>query len=64
MKSWQPSKKDVMTDEVLKKSHRHKDRDYTPDICINCNGVGYVRGELCEVCGGEGVVIGGYWHSK
>lgn len=57
-------KKDVLTDDILKKSHRHKEKEFTPEVCPNCEGRGYVRKQICEMCIGEGVVIGGSWANK
>lgn len=62
------SKKDVMTDPLLKKGHSHKIKMTKEEkICTSCDGVGIYYAECqtcqngvvqeeCPTCGGEGVI--------
>lgn len=61
------TKKQILTDDLLKKGHVHKDNCPLPEVCGNCSGHGTViinshalthRDEyvqiMCPVCGGTG----------
>lgn len=50
------TKKDVLTDDILKKSHYHLEKSFAPKICHFCGGSGEVGRAVCEYCQGEGVI--------
>lgn len=62
------SRRNVLTDPLLNKSHPHKEKELMPQACRDCGGTGFIpwdsedpiqTGEaedsFCETCGGEGV---------
>lgn len=55
------TKKEVMTDDILKKSHYHEMKNHAPKVCQACAGMGRIRNrwreETCHVCEGEGVLF-------
>jgi len=51
-----PTKKDVMTDDILKKGHAHKPKVSEPDICPYCSGLGTIYDMECEACQGTGEI--------
>lgn len=52
-----PSKKEVMTDPLLRKGHRHPMRQIEPEVCPDCKGRGYLANEEeCSRCGGTGEI--------
>lgn len=52
------TKKDVLTDDLLKKSHAHKPKVAEPKVCPYCNGSGMVGDKECPKCYGEGIIFG------
>lgn len=62
------TKKQVFTDPIMRKSHKHNVPEFTPVICPNCKGEGecvtnhnfkqgpFSKKEECTVCGGAGEV--------
>lgn len=54
------SKRKVLQNEQLKKSHAHPPVDRGVAVCPNCRGFGWVRGQhfrvKCTVCEGTGEV--------
>lgn len=58
------TKKEVMTDPLLKKGGAHRIMDVVPEVCTACSGRGSIpqKGgqlpKICIQCGGEGVTYG------
>ncbi|RMG76679.1 MAG: hypothetical protein D6711_03325 [Chloroflexi bacterium] len=60
------SKKDILTDPILRKGHPHKYVDTTAFMrCGACKGYGLIGGkwtdrpdkrEVCPLCDGEGII--------
>lgn len=51
------TKKEIMTDEILKKGHAHALRKNEPRICPNCKGSGFFgAAKECPTCEGDGVL--------
>ena len=51
------TKKDIMTDPILKKGHKHKLKEVVPAICSSCKGTGLIHSNIeCHACDGEGEV--------
>ena len=57
-----PSKKDVLTDPILRKGHVHKQRVSEPDVCPDCLGTGTITDRYvgttidCPTCEGSGEI--------
>ena len=55
-----PTKKQVMTDPLLRKGHVHRQSYAEPDVCPACGGTGFFVGdndeEECRTCQGTGEV--------
>jgi DnaJ-class molecular chaperone len=57
------TRKQILTDPILKKSHTHKEKDRVPKVCPKCRGTGAsgILGggntpEACSKCRGLGEV--------
>lgn len=63
------SKKEIMTDPILRKAHAHEDKKKKPpDVCLQCRGSGISLEKFkfqgreweevgaCSRCNGEGVI--------
>lgn len=48
----QPTKKQVMTDDLLHKGHVHKQSPGEPEVCPYCNGFGWIatKDKIVEDC--------------
>ena len=60
------TKKDVLTNDLLRKSHAHPLAKPSPKVCSSCGGYGKERIQIdkllhryeeCPDCGGAGVVV-------
>lgn len=53
------TKKQVLTDPILRKTHRHNKVEWDPVECPKCGGWGYIKHiqeHRCDACQGEGVI--------
>lgn len=52
------TKKQVLTDPILKKGHVHEEKKGEPVVCQKCDGTGWLRlwNVNCNKCDGEGVI--------
>lgn len=58
-KKWRPTRKDIMTDDLLRKSHSHYNKQPVPLICNTCKGSGLdIQSRVCPTCFGEGTIEG------
>jgi hypothetical protein len=46
----------IEDDRWKKKGHYHPRSFSRPKLCPICNGSGYVMGDICQTCDGEGIV--------